>query len=149
MSYGNWKHILSVFKLWKQSYDSIFVNTHTTFKIPTATFDFYFFFETKPRSELSLDAKRVGFRKFEYFKWWVMKIKWEVMKKKWFLCFHHHNFVSITHNSKIVRPMERNLVWMCFHVLFPSLNSLILSDELWKLETSFRCVQIMKTELWW
>ena len=29
MSYGNWKHILGVFKLWKQSYDGIFVNTHT------------------------------------------------------------------------------------------------------------------------
>ena len=30
MSYENCKHILGVFKLWKQSYDSIFVITHTS-----------------------------------------------------------------------------------------------------------------------
>ena len=36
-----------------------------------------------------------------------------------------HNSVSITHNSKMMGPTERNLVWMCFQVLFPSLNSLI------------------------
>ena len=29
MSYKNWKQVLGVFKLWKLSYDGIFVNTHT------------------------------------------------------------------------------------------------------------------------
>ena len=29
MSYGNWKHILGVFKLWKQSYDGILVIKHS------------------------------------------------------------------------------------------------------------------------
>ena len=28
MSYKNWKQVLGVFKLWKLSYDGIFVNTH-------------------------------------------------------------------------------------------------------------------------
>ena len=36
-----------------------------------------------------------------------------------------HSFVSITHNSKMVGPTERKLVWICFQVLLPSLNSLI------------------------
>ena len=46
-----------------------------------------------------------------------------------------HNSVSIIHNSKIVGPMAKKCVWF----LFPSFNSLILSDELWKLKTHFRC----------
>ena len=51
MSYGNWKLILGVFKLRKQSYDGIFVNTHTMRDPPTTTFDslsffFFFFFST-------------------------------------------------------------------------------------------------------
>ena len=33
--------------------------------------------------------------------------------------------VSITHNSKMVGSTERKLVWICFQVLFSSLNSLI------------------------
>ena len=44
MSYGNWKHILSVFKLWKQNYDSIFVNTHTMRDPSTTTFASLSFF---------------------------------------------------------------------------------------------------------
>ena len=47
MNYGNWKHILGVFKVWKQSYDGIFVNTHIMRDSPVATFDFtllFFFF---------------------------------------------------------------------------------------------------------
>ena len=44
-----------------------------------------------------------------------------------------HNSVSITHNSKMVGPTERKLVWICFQVLFPSLNSLIF--EWWVMET--------------
>ena len=46
--------------------------------------------------------------------------------------------VSITHNSKMVGSTERKLVWICFQVL---------SNELWKLKTLFRCFQVMKTEL--
>ena len=36
ISYGNWKHILSVFKLWKQSYDDIFV-IKPTYMRPTVS----------------------------------------------------------------------------------------------------------------
>ena len=39
MSYGNWKQVLGVFKLWKLSYDGNLVNTHTLRDPPTATFD--------------------------------------------------------------------------------------------------------------
>ena len=34
MSYGNWKQLLGVFELWKQSYDGILLNTHI-FERPT------------------------------------------------------------------------------------------------------------------
>ena len=44
MNYGNWKHILGVFKVWKQSYDGIFVNTHIMRDSPVATFDFTLLF---------------------------------------------------------------------------------------------------------
>ena len=53
----------------------------------------------------------------------------------WICCFSSYNFVSITHNSKLVGPMAEGFVWICFHY------SIIwfLSDKLWKLKTHFRC----------
>ena len=50
VSYENWKHILGVFKLWKQNYDNIFVNTHIEgptvrpFALSNTVVFFFFFF---------------------------------------------------------------------------------------------------------
>ena len=50
VSYENWKHILGVFKLWKQNYDDIFVNTHIEgptvrpFALSNTVVFFFFFF---------------------------------------------------------------------------------------------------------
>ena len=48
MSYGNWKHILGLFKLWKHSYDGILVNIHTLrdprSEVQPQLLTFFFFF---------------------------------------------------------------------------------------------------------
>ena len=69
MSYENWKHILGVFKLWKQSYDSIFVIKPTNFEMSVEMFDFlgFFFFWNKVTAEPSDECQTCGVGKIEVF----------------------------------------------------------------------------------
>ena len=61
-----------------------------------------------------------------------------------------HHPIFITHYSKMMRPTEMQLVWICFQVLFLSHSILtFFSNEIQKLKTSFRCFWVIETELWW
>jgi len=51
--------------------------------------------------------------------------QWKIKGLFGFASLITHHSVFITHNSKLVGPMERKSVWLCFQDLFPSLNSLI------------------------
>ena len=71
MSYGNWKHILGVFKLWKQSYDSIFIIKPTNFEMSAEMFDFlvflFIYFWKKVTAELSDECQTGGVGEIEVF----------------------------------------------------------------------------------
>ena len=76
MSYENWKHILRVFKLWKQSYDGIFVIKPT---YPYAMFDKLtkkIFFWWNPSTIVDLNFKNGSVFEVEHQNWVKMPNGW-------------------------------------------------------------------------
>ena len=76
MSYGNWKQLLGVFKLWKQSYDGILVNTHIferpSQRVVKSNLVFFFFFSFHTGSGLLLLLFSF-FSSFLFFSHWVSR----------------------------------------------------------------------------
>ena len=63
--------------------------------------------------------------------WDILSDEWRKLSEEWWVMvfFKPNNLldflVSITHHSKMEGPTKMQFVWICFQVLFPSLNSYI------------------------